>query len=577
MLLREKSRVACLATVLLACAGTGAVAAGTAEGPRIYTMAGSSERGFGGDGGPNAGAIFNGPRRLVFGQDGILVADVYNHRVRKLGYDGKVTTVAGTGVPGDSGDGGPAVAAQLNQPASVVALADGGFLVADRENSKVRKVSADGSISTVAGGRREDRDDDEGPRLEYPQDLSLTAEGGFLVADARADRVLEVKPNGNMRSVAGTGRRGFSGDGGPAVGARLSDPRGLVALPGGGFLVADSGNDRVRRVDPDGRISTVAGTGVEGFSGDGGPANAAQLNTPVGLALIPGFGYLIADRLNHRVRYVSEQGTIDTFVGTGEGAFNGDEFAPALTHLNEPRGMAVAAGLVLIADATNNRVRLWYTPQPPPEPAPATTPAEAAEKMLPPPAPPVAGKRVNAAAVAGKVRVKLPGADGYTALGSTASIPVGSIVDATRGTVRITSAADLRGRTQAANFYDGAFVLRQRRERRPVTELVLSGGDFSSCARGKRARTGPAAGVSSRRARRGLWGRGKGRFRTRGRNGSATVRGTIWFTQDRCDGTFVRVRRGVVAVRELAGGRKVLVRAGRSYLAKPRGSQRRKR
>ena len=563
MHLPTKTRTASLVTLLLACTATGAVVAAPADGPKISTLAGTGERGFGGDGGPHSSGVFNGPRRVAFARDGVLVADVYNHRVRKLGYDGTVSTLAGTGVPGDAGDGGPAVQAKLNQPASVAPMADGGFLIADRENAQVRRVSPDGSISTVVGGD-DRRDGAEGPRLEHPQDLSLTAEGGYLIADSEADRVFEMTANGTLRSVAGTGTRGFSGDGGPATGARLRDPRGLVALPEGGFLVADAGNDRVRRVDPAGQISTVAGTGVEGFSGDGGPAVAAQLSTPVGLTLVPGVGYLIADRENNRVRMVSEQGVISTFVGTGEGAFNGDGLSPDLTNLNEPRGMATVPGLVLIADASNNRVRLWSLP-----PGPAPTPADAASEMLPPPAPPVAGKRLNAAPVAGTVRVKAPGEDGYSTLASGSSIPIGSQVDATRGAVRITSAADLRGGTQAANFSEGAFTLRQRRQARPVTELVLTGGDFRSCGRRPSAkRSNAPAGISRRRARRGLWGQGKGRFRTRGRQGTATVRGTIWFTQDRCDGTLVRVRRGVVAVRDIKRGRKVLVRAGRSHLVR---------
>lgn len=571
---KAKTHAACLVTIVLGCATSGAVVAAPADGPRIATLAGSDVRGFGGDGGLNAAAIFNGPRRLAFAPDGILVADVQNHRVRKLGYNGLVSTVAGTGVAGDTGDGGQALTAQLDEPASVTPLADGGFLIADRENAKVRRVSPDGSISTVAGS--DERDRHEGVRLEFPQDLALTAEGGFLIADAHADRIFEVDQDGHMRSIAGTGTRGFSGDGGPAVGARLNDPRGLVVLPDGGFLVADSGNNRVRRVDPDGRIATVAGTGVRGFSGDGGPASEASLDTPVGLALVGDFGYLVADRENHRVRFVSTQGEISTFVGTGEGAYNGDALAPALTQLNEPRGLAVAPGLVLIADTSNNRVRAWSFP-PPPEPEPAPTPAEAAQEMMPPLAPPVAGKRVNAATIAGTVRVKRPGDAGYKTLGPGASIPIGSRVDTTRGAVRVTSAADLRGGTQAANFSEGTFTLRQRRMRRPVTELVLSGGDFGSCARPKSVRSSNSAGVSRRRGRRGLWGQGKGRFRTRGRHGSATVRGTIWFTQDSCEGTLVRVRRGVVAVRDFARGRKVLVRAGRGYLARPPAARRRGR
>ena len=575
MRLSGKTRALALAGGLLV--GGVAVAAAATNDPQIATLAGIGESGFSGDGGSAAAARLNVPRRVAIASDGILVADVYNHRVRKIGFDGKITTAAGTGVAGDDGDGGPATAAQLDEPAAVTSLAGGGFLVADRGNARVRKVGPGGTISTVVGGvrRTSDDDDDDGPRLEYPQDLSLTSEGGYLIADAHADRIFEISSNGSMRSVAGTGSRGSSGDGAAAASARLNDPRGVAVLPDGGFLIADTGNHRIRRVDPAGRISTVAGSGVSGFSGDGGKATAAKLHTPVGLALTPGGGYLIADRENHRMREVSADGVIDTLVGTGEGGYNGDSQAPTLTQLNEPRGAAMVPGHIVIADGSNHRVRHWSL-QSASESGPSEL-AEAAGEALPPLAPPVAGKRVNAAPVRGEVRVKVRGSDAYVDLTAAASIPIGSAVNATRGAVRITSAADLSGGTQAAIFSDGAFGLRQRRQRRPVTQLVLRGGDFRSCRRGGAARSSASAEASRRRSRRGLWGRGKGRFQTRGRHGAATVRGTIWFTADRCAGTLVRVRRGKVAVSDFARRRRVLVPAGRSYLARPRASRRRNR
>ena len=503
---------------------------------------------------------------MAIAADGILVADTLNHRIRRIGFDGMVSTVAGTGQAGFHGDGGPAIVAKLKEPSAVEPLADGGFLVADSGNADIRKVAPDGRISMVVRGDGDDEPDraDGDHKLERPEDISLTADGGFLVADPGADRVFAVTPDGAVRAVAGTGRRGFAGDGAAATAARLNQPRAILATGDGGFLVADSGNSRVRKVALDGRISTVAGTGVAGFAGDGGPAADAKLNVPVGLSPVPGYGYLIADQQNHRVRFVSGAGGIASFAGAGQAGFNGDGHAASAAQLNQPGGTAVGSGYVVIADTANHRVRLWYVPSEE-EPESPTS----AEDEPPPPGPPVAGKRVNAAAVRGEVRVKLPGSDDYVDLDRLSSLPIGTLVDASSGAVRITSAADLRGRSQAATFSRGAFRVRQRRSRRPVTDLVLHGGDFSSCKRPAAAHQGALAGVARRHARRGLWGRGRGRFRTRGRHGTATVRGTIWFTGDRCAGTLVRVRCGVVAVRD-ARGRRVTVRSGRSYLARPR-------
>ena len=493
-------------------------------------------------------------------------------------------TVAGIGVPGDVGDGGPAVAAQLDEPASVAALPEGGFLIADRANGVIRRVGPDGVISTVAGDdSHQDDGDDRGSLdhdhgddswIEYPQDVAPTVDGGFLVADSHTDRIVKVDAEGDLHKVAGDGNEGFGGDGGPARRALLDGPAGVAATPDGGVLIADRDNHRIRRVDAAGTISTVAGNGEPGFSGDLAPATEAQLNAPVAVAVAPGGGFLIADSDNHRLRYVAPDGTIQTFAGTGEAGFNGDGLAPSATQLNEPRGVvALASGPVLVADSANHRVRLFAEPvEPPATPIEQARPADA----LPPPAPPVAGKRLNVATTSGEIFVKTPGADRYVQLYGAASIPVGSLVDAKDGSVRLTSAANLKGRRQTAVFSRGAFGVRQKRRRRPVTDLVLRGGNFSSCKRsapGKRrisARRSVAVNMARQRARRGLWGRGHGRFRTRGRHGAATVRGTIWFTQDRCDGTLVRVKRGVVAVDDFARKRRVLVPAGRKYLARSR-------
>jgi hypothetical protein len=555
-------------------AGLIAATATAASGPLTYTFAGNGTPGFTGDKPLAADSTLNAPRRMALAPTGVLVADTFNHRVREIRWDGSMVTVAGTGVPGRLGDGAPARAAQLNEPAAVASMPDGGLLIADRGNGLIRRVGPDGVITTLAGDEvdsdgRDAAHDDDDAAIEYPQDVAPTADGGFLVADSHADKIFSVDSEGDVRRVAGTGAGGFRGDGGLAREARLNDPRGVIATPDGGMLIADSGNHRVRRVDPDGRIATVAGSGADAFAGDGGPAADAQLRTPVGLTLIPEGGYLIADRDDNRVRRVSPEGLISTAAGTGEPGYNGEARAPAETQLNSPRGvLAGDGGTILIADTSNHRLRLVAQPaDPPAAPIEQVMPESA---TLPPPAPPVAGKRLNVTAERGEIFVKVPGAEGYVELTRAASVPVGSLIDAKGGAVRLTSAANLKGAKQTAIFSRGAFAVRQKRQRRPVTDLVLNGGDFSSCRRRSSARRSAVVNSSRRGARRGLWGRGRGRFRTRGRHGAATVRGTIWFTEDRCDGTLVRVRRGVVSVRDFARKRRVLVPAGHRYLARAR-------
>ena len=193
---------------------------------------------------------------------------------------------------------------------------------------------------------------------------------------------------------------------------------------------------------------------------------------------------------------------------------------------------------------------------------PKKEPATATDHLAPA-APPVLGESASVAAASGEVRVKLPGSDEYMALGEAASVPMGSTLDASQGAVRLTSAADDAGATQTATFHDGAFTLRQASSAgTPVTELQLTGGDFSACAKPARAARAAAP------PRRELWGSGHGRFRTRGRNSAATVRGTIWLTRDTCEGTLTVVRRGVVAVYDRVENKTVMVRAGHRYLAK---------
>jgi len=557
----------------------------------MVTVAGTGVPGRLGDGAAATLAQLNEPAAVTSTPDGgLLIADRGNGLIRRVGTDGVITTVAGrdsdVGQEGHDNASKPGVGHDgpkpkpKPKPKPGIGNDDGD----DEESPEVGNDDGDDEGSPEVGNDDGDDeespdvgnddgadDEDHGPDIQYPQDVALTADGGFLVADSQQDEILSVDSEGDVRRLAGTGVSGFNGDGGSALEAQLDDPRGVVATPDGGMLIADTGNHRVRRVDPDGRISTVAGNGADGFAGDGGPAADAQLRSPVRLTLIPEGGYLIADPDDNRVRVVSSSGIIWTAAGTGEPGYNGEALAPAETQLNRPWGvLAFGNGSILVADSSNHRLRLVSQPG---EPSARVM----REPTLPPPAPPVAGKQLNVTAERGEVFVKVPGADRYVELDGAASVPVGSLIDAEGGAVRLTSAADLKGAKQTAIFSRGVFAVLQKRQRQPVTDLVLKGGDFSSCKRRTSApkrrtstRHSAVVNASRRGARRGLWGRGHGRFRTRGRHGAATVRGTIWFTQDRCDGTLVRVKRGVVSVNDFTRKRQVLVPAGGSYLAPSR-------
>src|SRR5207302_379593 len=202
-----------------------------------------------------------------------------------------IFTVAGTlTMSGSTGDGGPATAAKLNEPNGVAATADGGYLIADTSNHAIRQVSPTGTITTVAGtltvsGSTGDGGPATAAKLFTPDGVAATADGGYLIADTSNQAIRRVSPAGTITTVAGTLTvPGSTGDGGPATAAKLQGPDGVVATPDGGFLIADTSNSAIRRVSPAGRITTVAGTlSTSGSTGDGGPATAAKLPNPSGV------------------------------------------------------------------------------------------------------------------------------------------------------------------------------------------------------------------------------------------------------------------------------------------------------
>lgn len=350
--------------VLGALASAGGVLAGSSTGT-IVTVAGNGTLGVSGDGGPATAAELNQPRGLALAPGGgFVVADAFGETVRRVWPDGTITTIAGTGQIGFSGDGGPATAAELNLPHGVAFTADGKLLIADTLNNRIRAISADGTIATVAGTGQHAFSGDGGPAtaaaIGSPRGVTALPAGGFLIPDSDNQRIRKVAADGTITTVAGSGVRGFAGDGGPASAAELSEPFGVVPTADGGLLISDTGNDRVRRVAADGTITTVAGDGVRGYGGDGGPAVDASLDAPHNVAALPDGGFLVADEGNNRVRRVWPDGTITTVVGTGEAGFSGDGGSPGAATIDGPKAFAVLPSYLgfLFADALNSRVRL---------------------------------------------------------------------------------------------------------------------------------------------------------------------------------------------------------------------------
>jgi hypothetical protein len=329
----------------------------------ITRVAGTGTLGNSGDDGPATEAELNQPFGVAATADGgFLIADTGNNEVRQVSAAGVITRVAGTGTAGKTGDTGPATAAELNSPLGVAATADGGFLIADIGNNEVRQVSAAGVITRVAGTGTAGNTGDTGPatdaELNHPGGVAATADGGFLIADTGNNEVRQVSAAGVITRAAGTGTAGNSGDDGPATDAELNSPTGVAATADGGFLIADTANNRVRHVSAAGVITRVAGTGTAGNSGDDGPATDAELSSPTGVAATADGGFLIADIGNLEVRKVSAAGVITRVAGTGTAGNTGDDGPATEAQLDSPGGVAVTAdGGFLIADIQNCQVR----------------------------------------------------------------------------------------------------------------------------------------------------------------------------------------------------------------------------
>jgi sugar lactone lactonase YvrE len=293
----------------------------------ITTIAGTGTQGFSGDNGPATAAHLDSPQGLALDTaNNLYIADTHNHRIRKVNASGIITTIAGTGTPGFSGDSGPATSAQLALPTALAADRQNNLYLADTGNHRIRiLVAATGQIVTLAGNGTQGFSGDNGPAtqasIDSPTGLAVDAANNLYLADTHNHRVRRIAATtGIITTLAGTGSLGFSGESDPAKSAALALPHGLTLDAANNLYLADTENHRIRRIDATtGLITTVAGTGTQGFSGDNGVATAASLDTPRGTALSPASLLTLADTGNQRIRQLEAQpsstATIQTIAG----------------------------------------------------------------------------------------------------------------------------------------------------------------------------------------------------------------------------------------------------------------------
>jgi DNA-binding beta-propeller fold protein YncE len=450
-------------------------------------------------------------------------------------------------------------ASQFAAPGLIAVGPDGSVYVADTGNQRVQKFAPDGSflISWGTPGTGTSQ-------FNSPNSVAAGADGSVYVVDSGNHRVQRFDANGGFISEWGSL--------GALDGQFANGMSGIGVGPDGSVYVGDPGNQRIERFQSDGTFLQSFGSGAGGFGGIGGIGAGQD-------------GVYVVDTGNARVERFDANGVFQNAwgsQGTGDGQFS------------SPRGIAVSPAGVYVADPNLNRVQKFTTtgafvdsldatagdPLFSGPGAVAISPTgliyvlggarlarytESGGANLPPPE---TGTSANIAPVSGVVKVKAPNSNQFVTLTSGQQIPIGSIIDVTKGTIEL-STTGAGNAIQTARFYAGVFKLTQPKSANPVTELQLFGSNFKKAC-GAAPRRASTSATRKKKVVRQLWGVGRGKFRTKGRYSSASIRGTQWLTQDRCDGTLVRVADGSVTVRDLVKKKNVIVNAPKSYLAKAR-------
>jgi RHS repeat-associated protein len=329
----------------------------------ISTSAGNGQAGYSGDAGPAAQGMLSWPYGAAVDSGGnIFIADDGNHRIRKVDANGIITTVAGNGMRGYSGDGGPATQAEFDYIGGIAADNAGNVYIADAGNYRIRKVGVNGIITTVAGNGTWGFSGDGGPaihaKLGSIYGVAADNVGNVYIADAGNYRIRKMDVNGIITTVAGNGTWTFSGDGGPAIRGGLNWPTGIAVDRAGSLYIADYGDNRIRKVAVSGIITTVAGDGQAGYSGDGGPAVTARFQYPYSLSVDSTGNIYVADTFNQCIRKIDASGIITTMAGNGSRRYSGDGGPAVLCSFSYPVGaVANAAGNIFITDYMNHRIR----------------------------------------------------------------------------------------------------------------------------------------------------------------------------------------------------------------------------
>ncbi len=339
----------------------------------IETYAGDGIAGYSGDGGSCAAAQLHTPAYITLDNFGnLFIVDFDNNVIRKINTLGIISTIAGNGIQGYGGDNGPATAANLSAPTGVACDRFGNLYIADWGNNLIRKVNSSGIITTVAGiaggvgGYSGDNGLAFAARLNEPAGITLDYSGNIYFSDLGNYRVRKINTDGVISTIAGNGTPGYSGDNGPATAAQFVYLGYLAVSSSDEVYVADWENRRVRKVSTLGIVTTVAGNGLVGNSGDDGAATNAKLNAPNAVNFDDSGNYYISDNLAHVIRKVNPSGIISTVVGNGTMGFSGDGGPATAAQLNRPNSVIFnSSGNMYFADGYNNRIRkITYHPEP---------------------------------------------------------------------------------------------------------------------------------------------------------------------------------------------------------------------
>jgi len=333
------------------------------NGQNIITIAGNGGVGYSGDGGPATAATFYYPRGAAIDKAGNLyIADGSNNVIRMINLGDTISTFAGNGTAGYSGDGGLATNASFNYPYALATDASGNVYICDVNNSSVRKIDRGDTITTIAGNGTTGYSGDSGfataAELNAVHGVAVDRKGNIYLADYGNNRIRKINDTGMISTIAGNGTAGFSGDSGMATAAEISSPIGIAVDSLGNIYIADYGNERIRKINDTGMISTIAGNGNTGYTGDGGPATSAEMFGPITFALDDSGNIYFSDVENNAVRKIDRTGIISTIAGNGSAGFSGDGGLATAAQLYWPEGLAKdSKGNIYISEVLNCRSR----------------------------------------------------------------------------------------------------------------------------------------------------------------------------------------------------------------------------